>query len=34
MWRILEATVGYAPTTQLADGLKRFVAWYREYHGV
>jgi UDP-glucuronate 4-epimerase len=26
--------LGFAPTTPLAEGLPRFVRWYREYHGV
>ena len=26
--------LGYKPTTSIADGLPRFVEWYREYHGV
>lgn len=30
----LNALTGYAPQVQLAEGLKRFVAWYREYYGV
>ncbi|MEL6219033.1 MAG: NAD-dependent epimerase [Pseudomonadota bacterium] len=30
----LEAAVGFRPSTPLRDGLARFVAWYREYHGV
>ena len=25
--------LGYAPVTSLQDGLQRFVAWYRDYHG-
>jgi UDP-glucuronate 4-epimerase len=29
----LVAATGFAPTTSLADGLARFVAWYREYYG-
>jgi UDP-glucuronate 4-epimerase len=29
----LAAVTGFAPHTPLADGLARFVAWYREYHG-
>ena len=29
----LAAATGFAPTTPLADGLARFVAWYREYYG-
>jgi UDP-glucuronate 4-epimerase len=29
----LAAATGFAPTTSLADGLARFVAWYREYYG-
>ena len=30
--RLAQAT-GFAPRTSLADGLARFVAWYRDYHG-
>ena len=30
----LAAVTGFAPRTPLAEGLARFVAWYREYHGV
>jgi UDP-glucuronate 4-epimerase len=30
----LAALTGFAPRTPLADGLARFVAWYRDYHGV
>jgi len=26
--------LGYTPTTTIAEGLPRFVEWYREYHGV
>lgn len=26
--------VGFRPRTPLEEGVKRFVAWYREYHGV
>lgn len=26
--------VGFAPSTSLADGLERFVAWYKGYYGV
>jgi len=29
----LAAATGFAPTTPLAEGLERFVAWYREYYG-
>jgi UDP-glucuronate 4-epimerase len=29
----LAAVTGFAPHTPLADGLARFVAWYREYYG-
>jgi UDP-glucuronate 4-epimerase len=25
---------GYAPTTSLAEGIPRFVAWYKDYYGV
>jgi UDP-glucuronate 4-epimerase len=30
----LAAATGFAPHTTLADGLARFVAWYRSYHGL
>jgi len=30
----LAAVTGFAPHTPLAEGLARFVAWYRQYHGV
>jgi UDP-glucuronate 4-epimerase len=30
----LAAVTGFAPRTPLAEGLARFVAWYREYHGL
>jgi UDP-glucuronate 4-epimerase len=30
----LQALTGFAPRTPLADGLARFVAWYRDYHRV
>jgi UDP-glucuronate 4-epimerase len=30
----LEAAVGFRPDTSLAEGVRRFVAWYRNYHGV
>ena len=30
----LAAVTGFAPRTPLAEGLARFVAWYREYYGV
>ncbi len=29
----LEQAVGFAPHTPLAEGIARFVAWYREYYG-
>jgi UDP-glucuronate 4-epimerase len=29
----LRRDVGFAPSTSLKDGVERFVAWYREYHG-
>jgi UDP-glucuronate 4-epimerase len=29
----LEAAVGYSPDTPLAEGLGRFVAWYRDWRG-
>ncbi|MDX2218410.1 MAG: NAD-dependent epimerase [Burkholderiales bacterium] len=30
----LAAAVGFRPATSVEDGVARFVAWYREYHGV
>ncbi len=30
----LEADTGWRPATGIEDGVKRFVAWYREYYGV
>jgi UDP-glucuronate 4-epimerase len=30
----LERDVGFAPATPIEEGVARFVAWYREYHGV
>jgi UDP-glucuronate 4-epimerase len=30
----LERTVGFKPSTPLAEGIERFVAWYRSYYGV
>jgi len=30
----LAALTGFAPHTPLAEGLARFVGWYREYHDV
>ena len=30
----LAAATGFAPTTPIAEGLARFVAWYRQYYGV
>lgn len=29
----LEAWVGYAPSTPVAEGIGRFVQWYRQHHG-
>jgi UDP-glucuronate 4-epimerase len=29
----LRRDVGFAPATPLAEGVRRFVAWYRAYHG-
>lgn len=29
----LTAATGYAPSTSVRDGVARFVAWYRQYHG-
>jgi UDP-glucuronate 4-epimerase len=30
----LAAVAGFAPHTPLSEGLARFVAWYRDYHGL
>jgi UDP-glucuronate 4-epimerase len=30
----LARDTGFAPATTLDDGIRQFVAWYREYHGV
>jgi UDP-glucuronate 4-epimerase len=30
----IERDHGFAPTTSIADGVPRFVEWYREYHGL
>jgi UDP-glucuronate 4-epimerase len=26
--------LGFAPTTPIAEGIPRFVAWYKEYHAL
>ena len=30
----LRRAVGFAPSTSLEEGVDRFVAWYRDYHGL
>ncbi len=30
----LEAEVGFRPETTIEDGIGRFIAWYKDYHGV
>ncbi|HEX2762684.1 MAG TPA: GDP-mannose 4,6-dehydratase [Allosphingosinicella sp.] len=30
----IQRDLGFAPTTSIDEGIPRFVAWYREYHGV
>ncbi|MBB5685808.1 GDP-mannose 4,6-dehydratase [Sphingobium boeckii] len=30
----IERDLGYAPTTTIDEGLPRFVAWFRNYHGI
>jgi UDP-glucuronate 4-epimerase len=32
--RLLQRLTGYAPTTGIREGVRAFVAWYREYYGV
>ena len=29
-----QAEVGFQPTTTIAEGIPRFIAWYRDYHGM
>lgn len=31
---LLQRLTGYAPRTDVREGIKRFAAWYREYYGV
>ena len=31
---LLRSLTGYAPQTPVAEGVARFVAWYRDYHGL
>jgi UDP-glucuronate 4-epimerase len=31
---LLDDWLGFAPATPMAEGVGRFVAWYREYYGV
>ena len=33
LFTALRRDVGYAPATSIEDGVARFVAWYRQYHG-
>jgi UDP-glucuronate 4-epimerase len=30
----IQRDLGFAPTTTIDEGVPRFVAWYREYHGI
>ena len=30
----IERDLGFRPTTSIADGVPRFVAWFRDYHGI
>ena len=32
--QLLRALTGFSPKTPVADGVTRFVAWYRDYFGV
>jgi UDP-glucuronate 4-epimerase len=25
--------VGFCPVTSIEDGVRKFIAWYRQYHG-
>jgi UDP-glucuronate 4-epimerase len=31
---LLSQLTGFTPKTSLREGVKRFIAWYREYFGV
>jgi UDP-glucuronate 4-epimerase len=31
---LLQGLTGYRPETEFREGVRRFVAWYRDYHGV
>jgi UDP-glucuronate 4-epimerase len=30
----IQRDLGFAPRTTIADGVPRFVGWYRDYHGL
>ena len=30
---LLKALTGYRPSTDFREGVRRFVAWYRDYYG-
>ncbi len=30
----LQKAVGFAPNTPIADGIRKFIDWYRAFHGV
>lgn len=30
----LKAAIGFSPATPIAEGVRRFIEWYRDYHGV
>jgi UDP-glucuronate 4-epimerase len=30
----IQRDLGFAPRTRISEGVPRFVAWYREYHGI
>jgi UDP-glucuronate 4-epimerase len=32
--RDLEREIGFRPKTSIEEGIRRFVAWYRDYHGL
>jgi len=32
--RLIKDLTGYAPATHVAEGVERFVAWYRSYYGI
>ncbi|MEO1169040.1 MAG: protein CapI, partial [Pseudomonadota bacterium] len=30
----IQRDLGFEPTTKIEEGIPKFVAWYRDYHGI